>query len=117
MPTTLVTILTGGTANNVSSERATGDDRRTRAGLVFLVAGTLLLVWAWASWIFRTSDSSGEQDARVSVVVRADGTEAQGAGAGSSAVRDSTAPSVCAGTAATDRLGLVAVVVVASLRV
>lgn len=70
MHATLVTILTGGPANNVSSERATGDDRRTRAGLILLVAGTLLIVWAWGSWIFRTSDSSDEQDETVSLVVQ-----------------------------------------------
>lgn len=84
-------ILTGGPANHVSSERAIGDDRRTRAGLVLLVAGTLLLVWAWGSWIFRTSDSSEEQDETVSIVVRADGMGPHGASADSSAFGYSTA--------------------------
>lgn len=92
MPTTLVTILTGGPPNNVSSERGTGDDRRTRAGLFLLVAGTLLLVWAWGSWIFRTSDSSEEQNETVGIVVQADGLGPQRPGAGNSAVGHSTAP-------------------------
>ena len=92
MPAILVTILTGGPANNVSSERGTGDDRRTRAGLILLVAGTLLIVWAWGSWIFRTSDSSEEQNETVGIVVQADGLGPQRPGAGISAVGHSTAP-------------------------
>ncbi|MCH8241328.1 MAG: hypothetical protein IH897_01805 [Planctomycetes bacterium] len=34
-----------------------GDEKRTRAGIVFLVAGTLLVVWAWGSWVFRTTET------------------------------------------------------------
>lgn len=34
-----------------------GDEKRTRAGILFLVAGTLLVVWAWGSWVFRTSET------------------------------------------------------------
>lgn len=39
----------------MSLDSAIGDERRTRIGLVFLVAGTLLVVWAWGSWVFRTT--------------------------------------------------------------
>ena len=29
------------------------DSRRIRHGLIFLVMGTLLVVWAWGSWLYR----------------------------------------------------------------
>jgi len=31
------------------------EQRRSRLGLLFLVAGVLLVLWAWGSWIYRTS--------------------------------------------------------------
>ncbi|MCH8149910.1 MAG: hypothetical protein IH987_18340 [Planctomycetes bacterium] len=33
------------------------DEKRSHTGLVFLVAGTLLVVWAWGSWVFRTAEN------------------------------------------------------------
>lgn len=56
-------ILTGGQTNNVFLDSTFGDEKRRRAGIVFLVAGTLLVVWAWGSWVFRTTETpeaSGE---------------------------------------------------------
>ena len=47
----------------MSLDNTLGDEKRTRIGLLFLVAGTLLVVWAWGSWVFRTADTpkvSGE---------------------------------------------------------
>jgi len=34
------------------------DRNRATAALVFLVVGILLLVWAWGSWVYRTSVSA-----------------------------------------------------------
>lgn len=31
------------------------DQHRTRLGLVFLVIGIILMLWAWGSWIYRAS--------------------------------------------------------------
>lgn len=31
------------------------DARRMKIGVAFLIVGALLLIWAWASWAFRTS--------------------------------------------------------------
>jgi len=31
------------------------DQRRTRFGLVFLVLGLALVLWAWGSWVYRAS--------------------------------------------------------------
>ncbi len=50
-------VLTGGRTYNVSLDNAIGDEKRTRIGLGFLVAGTLLVVWAWGSWVFRTTET------------------------------------------------------------
>ena len=33
------------------------DQHRTRFGLVFLVIGIILLLWAWGSWIYRASST------------------------------------------------------------
>ena len=41
----------------MSLDSAFGDEKRTRIGLGFLVAGTLLVVWAWGSWVFRTTET------------------------------------------------------------
>ncbi|MCH9035590.1 MAG: hypothetical protein IID42_13995 [Planctomycetes bacterium] len=41
----------------MSLDSAFGDEKRTRMGLGFLVAGTLLVVWAWGSWVFRTTET------------------------------------------------------------
>jgi hypothetical protein len=40
------------------------DPKRLRAGLVFLVMGVLLMLWAWGSWLFRsaTADTPGAAD-------------------------------------------------------
>ena len=32
------------------------DQHRTRLGLPFLVLGTILMLWAWGSWIYRASN-------------------------------------------------------------
>ncbi len=34
------------------------DSFRFRAALVFLVGGLLLMLWAWGSWVYRTSASA-----------------------------------------------------------
>lgn len=39
-----------------------GGDFRLRTGLVMLVLGVLLLVWAWGSWIYRTSVEASPSD-------------------------------------------------------
>lgn len=42
----------------MSLDSTFGDEKRTRTGLGFLVAGTLLVVWAWGSWVFRTTETT-----------------------------------------------------------
>lgn len=32
------------------------DARRTRNGLICLVMGVVLVLWAWGSWVYRTSE-------------------------------------------------------------
>jgi hypothetical protein len=34
------------------------DQSRSRVALVFLVAGVMLLLWSWGSWVYRTSASA-----------------------------------------------------------
>jgi heme/copper-type cytochrome/quinol oxidase subunit 2 len=34
------------------------EQRRTTMGLAFLVLGLVLLMWAWGSWIYRTSNAA-----------------------------------------------------------
>ena len=34
------------------------DQSRMRMALVFLVAGVMLLLWSWGSWVYRTSASA-----------------------------------------------------------
>jgi len=36
-------------------EPSSGGEFRLRTGLVMLVLGVLLVIWAWGSWIYRTS--------------------------------------------------------------
>ena len=61
----------------MSPGSAFGDEKRTRSGLVFLVGGTLLVVWAWGSWIFRTT---GPPEAPGEVINSGAPSEAAGAG-------------------------------------
>ena len=56
-----------------------GHEKRTRIGLGFLVAGTLLVVWAWGSWVFRTTESPEAAGGFVD-----SGEPGEGTGAGSS---------------------------------
>ncbi len=52
---------TGGSKPEIDRDEVTGDDHRSRTGIVLLVAGVLLLLWAWGSFVFRTSDSGPEE--------------------------------------------------------
>lgn len=61
----------------MSLQSPIGDEKRTRTGIIFLVAGTLLVVWAWGSWVFRTT---GNPEAHGEVVNSGAPAEATGAG-------------------------------------
>ena len=39
------------------------DQHRTRFGLVFLVIGIILLLWAWGSWIYRATNPVEREEA------------------------------------------------------
>lgn len=38
----------------MSNEPEYPDSKRIRNGLIFLVTGVVLVLWAWGSWIYRT---------------------------------------------------------------
>jgi hypothetical protein len=57
------------------------DSRRLKLGLIFLLVGSLLLVWAWGSWAFRTSAVNIPVPASADTV--ADGTNGTVAGSDS----------------------------------
>ena len=48
---------TGGSKPEIDGDEVTGDDHRSRTGIILLVLGVLLLLWAWGSFVFRTSDA------------------------------------------------------------
>lgn len=47
-------------SKGVSGRFSAGQHKRTRTGVSCFVAGVLLLLWAWGSWIYRTSVTGSE---------------------------------------------------------
>ena len=45
----------GGTARDVTADAQEPTHGRTRLGIVVLILGVVFLLWAWGSWIYRTS--------------------------------------------------------------
>jgi len=43
----------------MATDQTDTEDRNIRVGLILLVLGFLLLLWAWGSWVFRTT--AGQQ--------------------------------------------------------
>ena len=41
----------------MSADLTTADQKRFRHGLTVLLAGIVLMLWAWASWVYRESNA------------------------------------------------------------
>ena len=52
-----------------------GEQHRWRVGLIVLVAGILLMLWAWGSWAYRLS--AEQPDTRIGSTIRAEPTTEQ----------------------------------------
>ncbi|MBU0716973.1 MAG: hypothetical protein KJ749_01885 [Planctomycetes bacterium] len=39
----------------MSADSTTGDQKRFRHALTVVIAGLVLIIWAWASWVIRES--------------------------------------------------------------
>jgi len=52
---------TGGIKPEADDDEITGDDYRSRTGIILLVIGVLLVLWAWGSFVFRTADTGPEE--------------------------------------------------------